>query len=99
MEWRGSKRFNKERWLAINNSIKKEFTESVTGIEMKVVKSTIDVNNNKWTIKDYDEVVATLRSNARVMRMPAMANYAKTRGYISCIKGILIIDILKKTYR
>ena len=98
MEWRGSKRFDKERWIAINNSVKRELIGSVTGTEMKVVKSTIDVFN-KWTVKDYNEVVSTLNSNARMIRLPVMENYAKTRGYISCIKGILIIDILKKTYR
>lgn len=96
MEWR--QRFDKERRIAINNSVKRELIGSVTGTEMKVVKSTIDVSN-KWTVKDYNEVVSTLNSNARMIRLPVMENYAKTRGYISCIKGILIIDILKKHYR
>lgn len=62
------------------------------------LKSTINVHTVKWNIRDYDETVAMLNSNARMMRLPAMASYARARGYHTCITSIYTVNLLKKLY-
>lgn len=62
------------------------------------VRPSFDNGNKGWTTYDYNEVVRTLNSTARIMHNRLMEDYILHTGfnYNMCIKGIFIIDLLKK---